>query len=184
MSRPANVVHNRNTILYREVSLDELQRRIAEIDVSEHGDVVYYWIDGEVKPVPEIWDRPHRSDDSWQNGSWVTTLGLPGVKAWGAFDSERLVGAVVYRPHLTEDMAQLAALFVSRDCRRMGIAARLSEEVDRQARSEGHSAVYVSATPSESAVNFYRSQGYIPTQKTHPDLYALEPEDIHMIKQL
>jgi hypothetical protein len=27
--------------------------RSPEIDVSEHGTVVYYWVDGEPKPVPE-----------------------------------------------------------------------------------------------------------------------------------
>lgn len=107
-----------------------------------------------------------------------------GVKAWGAFDGERLVGIAVYRPHLTEDMAQLAALFVSREYRRQGIAAQLTRRAEEQTRSDGYAALYVSATPSESAVNFYRAQGFVPTQQANPELYALEPEDIHMIKPL
>ena len=44
--------------------------------------------------------------------------------------------------------------------------------------------MYVSAVPSESAVGFYRSQGFTPTQEVDEELYALEPEDIHMTKTL
>jgi GNAT superfamily N-acetyltransferase len=94
------------------------------------------------------------------------------------------VGLIVYRPNLTADTAQLAALFVSKDHRRQGIAARLTGEVSRLAHQDGHARLYVSATPSESAVNFYQRQGFSPTQETNPELYALEPEDIHMVKKL
>jgi GNAT superfamily N-acetyltransferase len=111
-------------------------------------------------------------------------IGLNGVKAWGGFDDESLVGVIVYRPQLTEDMAQLAALFTDKNHRRMGIASRLTQQLIQQAKEEGHSKLYVSATPSESAVNFYISQGFVPTQQVHPKLYELEPDDIHMIKAL
>jgi GNAT superfamily N-acetyltransferase len=173
-------------IAYQEISLSELKNRIAEIDVSEHGSVVYYWIENEVKPVPEEWERPKKPAAAWQSDSWNSILECPGVRAWGAIDlaSNQLVAVVVYRPHLTEDMAQLAALFTDKEYRRKGIAARLTQELIRQAVEDGHSRMYVSATPSESAVNFYRSQGFVPTKEVHPELYALEPEDIHMIKKL
>jgi hypothetical protein len=52
------------------------------------------------------------------------------------------------------------------------------------ARREGARRVYVSATPSGSAVGFYRSQGFALTRDPVPELLALEPEDIHMIKEL
>ena len=104
---------------------------------------------------------------------------------WGAFDKELLVGLVVYSPRLTTGMAQLAALFVSKDHRRQGIAAQaLRGEAGRQAKRDGHARLYVSATPSESAVSFYQRQGFVPTQDTNAELYALEPEDIHMVKEL
>lgn len=111
-------------------------------------------------------------------------LSLPGVKTWGAFENNRLVGFALYRPHLTETIAQLAALFVSKDYRRQGIAIKLSDAVSRQAKLDGHTKLYVSATPSESAVNFYQRQGFVPTQETNPELFNLEPEDIHMVKEL
>ena len=171
-------------ITFQEISLQELTNRVTEIDVSEHGAVVYYWIGNELKPAPEEWDRPKRTRDSWKNDSWTTVMNLKGVKAWGAFNGEQLVGVIVYRPHLTEDTAQLAALFTDKDHRRMGIASRLTQQLIQQAKDDGHSKLYVSATPSESAVNFYISHGFVPTQQAHPGLYELEPEDIHMIKTL
>ena len=171
-------------ITYREMAPAELPGRATEIDVSEHGAVVYTWIDGELKAVPEAWDRPRWTTETWHQEKWSTVLSLAGVRAWGAFHQEQLVGLVVYRPHLTAGMAQLAALFVSKDHRRQGIAARLTGEVGRQAKRDGHARLYVSATPSESAVNFYQRQGFVPTQDTHAELYELEPEDIHMVKEL
>jgi hypothetical protein len=44
--------------------------------------------------------------------------------------------------------------------------------------------LYVSATPSESAVGFYTGQGFRPTEEVNEELFELEPEDIHMIKPL
>lgn len=81
-------------------------------------------------------------------------------------------------------MAQLDALFVDKDHRQQGIAAHLTKLLEEQARADGHKRLYVSATESKSAVGFYTSQGFIPTQDTHPELFALEPNDIHMIKIL
>jgi GNAT superfamily N-acetyltransferase len=171
-------------ITYREMAPAELPGRAAEIDVSEHGTVVYTWIDGELRAVPEAWDRPRWTAETWQQEKWSTVLSLAGVRVWGAFHQEQLVGLVVYRPRLITGMAQLAALFVSKDYRRQGIAARLAGEVGRQAKRDGHARLYVSATPSESAVCFYQGQGFVPTQDTNAELYELEPEDIHMVKEL
>jgi ribosomal protein S18 acetylase RimI-like enzyme len=166
------------------MSLAELPKRILEIDISEHGAVVYYWINGELKALPEEWDRPQWTTESMRQGSWITVLNMLGVKAWGAFDNDRLVGVVVYRPRLSEKMAQLAALFVSKDYRRQWIAERLTRAVSHQAQLDGHVQLYVSATPSESAVNFYSRQGFVPTEEANAELYALEPDDIHMVKEL
>jgi GNAT superfamily N-acetyltransferase len=171
-------------ITYRELPLADLPHRVPELDVSEHGTVVYAWVDGVVTARPQEWDRPRWTRSSWREGSWTRVLDLPGVKAWGAFDRDRLVGLVVYRPHLSEGTAQLAALFVGRSHRRCGVAARLTDEVCRQARREGHARLYVSATPSESALGFYRAQEFTPTKEVHPELHALEPDDIHMVKAL
>ncbi len=171
-------------ILYKEILLKELQEHIDEIDISERGRLIYHWVDGEVKPKPEEWDRPRWEPGAWRDGTWVNVLSHPGAKAWGAFEDDKMVGMIVYRPHLTDNTAQLSALFVSRGYRRRGISTQLTAQLERQARLDGHTELYVSATPSESAVNFYRSCGFTPTTQVNLELFALEPEDIHMIKAL
>ena len=40
------------------------------------------------------------------------------------------------------------------------------------------------SVPTESAVGFYLRQGFQLTDEPDPELLALEPEDIHMVKQL
>ena len=106
----------------------------------------------------------------------------------GAFEHASLLGFAIFRPNLTDSltdsMAQLAVLHISRDFRRKGIARALTEQVVQLARKSGAKSLYVSATPSESAVGFYRSQGFELVDDPHPELYALEPDDIHMIKTL
>jgi len=102
----------------------------------------------------------------------------------GAFDGTRLVGIATFRPRLTETMAQLAFLHVSNGYRRQGIAARLFDQVEELAFQSGAQELYVSATPSESSVGFYTSRGCVWTPTPHPELFELEPEDIHMIKTL
>jgi len=54
----------------------------------------------------------------------------------------------------------------------------------RLAKEGGVHELYVSATPSESAVGFYLKQGFRPTAHVSQELYVLEPEDIHMVRPL
>jgi hypothetical protein len=60
----------------------------------------------------------------------------------------------------------------------------LTDEMERLARAAGATAFYVSACPTESAVGFYTSRGFRPTDRPNPELLALEPEDIHTTKDL
>ena len=48
----------------------------------------------------------------------------------------------------------------------------------------GAKQIYVSVVPSESAVGFYLSEGFSPVDEPLPELLELEPEDIHMVKNL
>ena len=86
-------------------------------------------------------------------------------------------------PGIRPGVAQLAYLHVSRLYRRRGVAARLARELMRCASEPGARRIYVSATPSESAVGFYRSPGFRPTDPM-PELLELEPDDVHMIAEL
>lgn len=163
--------------------------RLAEIDRSERVRVGYTYRDGVLQAREVDWHVP-----AWHTGDGPHSLQAmvrfctedleTGGVLLGALDGEQLAGLAILRPPLDGRMAQLAFLHVSRPYRRQGIAARLVEETSRLARLEGARALYVSATESESAVGFYLSQGFQPTDTPDPVLYALEPEDIHMIKEL
>jgi predicted N-acetyltransferase YhbS len=87
-------------------------------------------------------------------------------------------------PHLRPEIAQLAFLHVSEASRATGIGRRLSDELDLIARDGGHTGIVVSATPSENTVRFYINRGYELMAQALPELYELEPEDVHMRKAL
>lgn len=164
--------------------------RIAEIDRSEHVTQAYLFRDGKLEPEEVDWHVPRWFTDGHPEHSvqakisaWTPYL-EQGGQIFGAFDGDLLVGVAIFRPELSEDMVQLAVLHVSKNYRRLGIATELATQIMRLAQVKGAKSVYVSATPSGSAVGFYRKQGFRLAEKPHPELFALEPEDIHMIKTL
>lgn len=162
---------------------------ISEIDRSEHVTLNYVYKDGRLETKAVDWQVPRWTDDDSvvsvgaKIKEWSPLLDQGGVLI-GAFEGKLLIGFTILRFHLTETMAQLAVLHVSKDYRRKGIAHALMKQVIEMAKESGATSLYVSATPSESAVGFYQSQGFKLAPKIHPELYALEPEDIHLIKTL
>lgn len=66
----------------------------------------------------------------------------------------------------------------------MGIGRRLSDELDLIARDAGDTEIVVSATPSPNTVRFYMIRGYELMAQPLPELYELEPEDVHLRKAL
>lgn len=167
----------------RPLSAAELDR-LAEIDVSESGSVVYALVNGELRGHAEEWQRPRWDATAWRRkyAEWQHTLKMD--VALGAFDEERLVGMASLRYALTDSMAQLTTLHVDRAYRKRGVARALVQEVVRLVKESGAASLYVSAVPSESALGFYRSQGFALVDEPHPRLFELEPEDIHMVKNL
>jgi len=87
-------------------------------------------------------------------------------------------------PHLRPETAQLAFLHGSAAFRATGIGSRLSEELELIARGAGDTEIVVSATPSKNTVRFYLSRGYQLMAQALPELHELEPEDVHMRKEL
>jgi GNAT superfamily N-acetyltransferase len=170
-------------IAVRELSDADLGR-LQEIDVSERITKVYRLADGALAPETHDWTRPRWDEDAWrrQLTQWRADL-KPDV--WlGAFAGGRLVGEASLRYRLSEGIAQLTTLHVDAEWRRKGVARALVGEVAEMARRSGAASLYVSATPSESAVGFYLSDGFEPAETPDPAMFALEPEDIHMLRNL
>lgn len=176
-------------IAIRHMARSELER-IREIDRSEHITLLYSYRHGSLEErsadehVP-AWSESGEGEHSVHAHlrAWRPILERGGTLV-GAFDADVLAGIAIYRPRLAEGLANLAVLHVSRRHRREGVASRLVAEVARLARADGARRLYVSATPSGSAVGFYRSQGFEPTDEPNAELFALEPDDIHMTLEL
>jgi GNAT superfamily N-acetyltransferase len=156
--------------------------RLHEIDVSEHISVVFRLRDGGLVSEAHDSRRPRWDEAAWRErvAEWRETL-KPDV--WlGAFAGTRLGGMASLRYGLSPEMAQLTTLHVSQDFRRRGVARDLLRKVIEMARESHAKRLYVSATPSGSAVGFYLSEGFRVTKEPDPRMYELEPQDIHMIR--
>ncbi len=150
------------------------------IDVSEDGQSRYRYVNGQLTPEPREWHRPAWDAPQWERKitTWAQVLRWDVVI--GAFDGATLVGMASLRYRLTETVAQLVSLHVSRAYRRHGVATRLLDELMRLARQRNARELYVSAAPTPSAIGFYTRLGFAPTAHVNQHLYDLEPDDIHM----
>jgi predicted N-acetyltransferase YhbS len=184
-------------LTFRRLTPDDA-RLLAQIDRSETVSHVYSIRDGELHAEKLRPEDTRRKIPGWsselidENPTYhldyrverLRSQMADGCTAIGAFDAGALVGYIALRPRLTETTAQVAELFVSRSHRRTRIGTRLMLRMCDEARQAGASQLYVSAIPTESAINFYLSQGFRLNPNPHPELLALEPDDIHMIKDL
>jgi GNAT superfamily N-acetyltransferase len=177
-------------IIIRQLDPGALER-IGDIDRSEHVTGAYACRHGRLEVEAVDWQVPDwftdgRPQHSVQSNihDWRPLLEQHGGVLFGALYGRRLVGMAIYRPRLAPDMGQLAVLHVSHEYRRRGLGSALTEQVALLALADGARRLYVSATPSAGTVHFYLSQGFVPVDQPHPELYALEPEDIHMIREL
>jgi predicted N-acetyltransferase YhbS len=174
---------------YRKMTEAELPK-LADIDRSETVHVGFEFHDGDLVEMSVLWDIPNFFGQG--DGDHTLTRQLDfckrhlaaGAMMVGAFDDEALVGIGLLTPEVRPGLAQLAYLHVSAPHRREGIASSIAQRLLELARGLGAERVYVSATPSQSAVEFYKNVGFVPTAQPLPELYAQEPEDIHMVLQL
>jgi len=176
-------------VTYRRLMPDELAR-VGEIDRTERIDALYVQRGARLELRPGDWSAPAWSEDgegehsvNGQRESLEHYVGH-GAITLGAFRGDRLVGIGVVMPHLRPGVAQLAYLHVSDGYRDRGIGGRLSDELERLAREAGDREMVVSATPSLNTVRFYERRGFRPMAEPLAELYALEPEDVHMLKPI
>lgn len=179
----------RNAIRYRRLERGDLAR-IGDIDRTERIDSLYVQHGTRLEEQSGDWSAPSWLRDGEGEHSVAAQRNAceryldTGATALGAFDQERLVAIGVVLPHLRAGIAQLAYLHVGNGYRGRGIGLRLTAELERIAREAGDTTMVVSATPSRNTVNFYLGRGYEPMDDPLPELYELEPEDVHMRKTL
>jgi len=170
----------------REFGADGIEL-IRQIDRSEHIDMQYSVRDGRLRServefeVPQ-WDSEGHGDHSAERR--ITEFGPvveSGATLLGAFVDDVFAGIAIVDPLFEERTAWFAFLHVSRAYRRRGVASALWAAGARIAAAADATSIYVSATPSGSAVGFYTSRGCRLAATPHPALFAKEPEDIHLI---
>ncbi|HEX6036071.1 MAG TPA: GNAT family N-acetyltransferase [Anaerolineales bacterium] len=157
---------------------------IWQIDRREIVEKKYYLDNGELVLKPDYFDI-----QGWPPGEaeQYTPILLDcydrGGTFWGAFEHETLVGVAILESKFIgsqQDTLQLKFLHVSRDYRKRGIASTLFNLAVEKAKTLGAEKLYISATPSEHTVNYYMRLGCILATEIDPELFALEPEDIHL----
>ena len=157
---------------------------VWQIDRREVIHNIYHLRNGKLILVPEYFDM-----QGWPPGEaeHYTPKLLDcfdrGGRFWSAFEDGILVGTAILESKFIgskSDTLQLKFLHVSRGQRKQGLGAKLFHLAVKHARSLGARKLYISATPSENTINFYLSLGCMLATEVDPELFALEPEDIHL----
>ncbi|MGE5702752.1 MAG: GNAT family N-acetyltransferase, partial [Clostridia bacterium] len=152
---------------------------------SEQWTFKYEYKDGSLQKVPVHYDIPAWSPQEVQdNLQMLAPILEAGGTSIGAFQEGRLVGMAVLGNRFlgeNDDLLQMAFLYVSLAFRRKGIAKRLMDEMCSLAKQKGANGLYISATESGSAVGFYLDYGCKLATVLDPELFAREPEDIHLV---
>lgn len=164
--------------------------KIRDIDRSERIRTGYKYSNGNLQSMNVVWDSPPWALEG--DGEYSVEAEIRFCQShldrnsqmFGAFDKEKLVGVGIIEQDIVANMAQLVFLHVSNQYRQQGIGRKITEALIKKAEESAAKRIYVSATPSESAVGFYLSQGFKPTDTPIPELFRLEPKDIHMVKIL
>jgi GNAT superfamily N-acetyltransferase len=168
---------------FRKLRRDEIEL-IWTIDRREHISNIYRLVDGELRLEPHDFDVP-----GWHPDNVARTTPLlykmddRGGRFFAAFDGDALVGVSVLDTVARgegADLLQLELLHVSRDYRGRGLGVRLFEQARAAARELGARGLYISATPSENTIHFYQSRGATLLASPDAELFAMEPEDIHL----
>jgi len=161
---------------------------VWSIDRAEVIEGVYYLVDGALELRTEHCDMlgwpPGEPEiytplllECFDRGGWF----------YGLFDGSELAGVVVLEGRWIgsrQDTLQLKFLQIGRDYRGQGLGRRLFERACAEARHRGAKRLYISATPSENTVHFYMRLGCTLASEVDSDLFALEPEDIHLEYQI
>jgi GNAT superfamily N-acetyltransferase len=167
---------------YRQLTRAEIERTWT-IDRREIVERLYRLEGGELRLAPGYGVVQGWPADSLAMEPLLYEVFDRGSPFFAAFEGDLLVGLsvldTVWRG-AAGDLLQLQFMHVSRDYRGRGVGSRLFEQARSAARERGARGLYISATPSENTIHFYQGRGSLVMASPDPELFALEPEDIHL----
>jgi predicted N-acetyltransferase YhbS len=170
-------------MIIRLLGRDEIPL-VWQIDRREIIQNIYYLRDGKLVLVPEYYNMQGWPPVETEHYTFILTDCFDrGGTFWGAFEGEKLIGAAILESKYigaNRDTLQLKFLHVSHGQRKQGLGTKLFHLAVEHARSRGAKKLYISATPSENTINYYMKLGCVLATEIDPDLFALEPKDIHL----
>ena len=175
-------------MIIRVLQREEIQL-VWQVDRSEIIENVYYLRDGQLVLEREHYDMQGWPPNEAEHYTPILTACFDrGGTFWGAFkDDGRIIGVSILESKFIgskRDTLQLKFLHVSHEARRQGMGTKLFNLAVEKAKSLGASKLYISATPSENTINYYMRLGCALASEIDPELFALEPEDIHLEFQI
>lgn len=170
-------------MLFRTLQRKEIQL-LWSIDRREIVENIYYVENNKLVLKQEYFDMK-----GWPPGEdEIYTPLLQDCYDWGGyfigvFDNQDMIGVMILNNKFMgkdNNQVQLKFLHVSRDYRKKGFGKLLFKIAVQKAIEIGADKLYISSTPSENTVNFYLHLNCRLTEDVDPELYKLEPEDIHL----
>jgi len=157
---------------------------VWQIDRREIIHNIYNLRDGELILVPDYFDVQGWPPNEAEHYTPILTDCFDrGGTFWGAFEDGEIIGTAILESKFIgtkHDTLQLKFLHVSHKHRKQGLGKKLFQLTAEKAESLGAKKMYISATPSENTIDFYLRLCCTLATAIDPELFALEPEDIHL----
>ncbi|UCC33379.1 MAG: GNAT family N-acetyltransferase [Candidatus Bathyarchaeota archaeon] len=158
--------------------------KVRGIDRSEIVKQIYYYKDGKLTLEDEFYDVTGWTPSELErNIRHLYDIHDRDGTLFGAFEGDKLIGISALESRFIgrkRDQLQLYFHHIDKHHRRKGIGRELFSKAMEKARELGARKLYVSATPSRNTVDFYMHMGCRLASELSPELYRLEPEDIHL----
>ncbi|MFX0148184.1 MAG: GNAT family N-acetyltransferase [Candidatus Hodarchaeota archaeon] len=167
----------------RLVERKEIEK-VREINRREVVEQLYYYKNGTLIIENEFIDDPGWTPaEVEEHVRDLYTVYDLGGSLYGAFDGDTMAGIGALGNKFigsAKDQLQVTFLHVDADYRNRGIGKNLMKKIIECAKAQGVKKLYISATPSKNTIDFYLGLGCQLTTELIPELFELEPDDIHL----
>ncbi len=167
----------------RTIKREEIEN-IKNIDRSEIVNQFYYYQNGKLVLKNGYFNiRRWTPRQIKKHVKGLLSLYDRGGFFYGLLHEERMVGLISLECKFigsANNQLQVVFLHVDKNYRKKGFGRKLMDKVKERARELGAKKLYISATPSKNTVDFYMHLGCKLAPEINPELYKLEPDDIHL----